>query len=97
MLTPASQAGGWPLSIIPLKSEPEQSLPPKRQHSSTEAQGNTSMDEDFPITSQEASSKPKKGRTADWLTCMESDHADTFSQDSNSIKEARARYFTTHS
>ena len=34
-LAPASQAGGWPLSIIPLKSEPEQSLPPKRQHSST--------------------------------------------------------------
>ena len=97
MLTPASQAGGQPLSIIPLKSEPKQSLPPKRQHSSTEAQGNTSMDEDFPITSQEESSKPKKGRTADWLTCMESDHVDAFSRDSNSIKEARARYFTTHS
>ena len=97
MLTPASQAGGQPLSIIPLKSEPKQSLPPKRQHSSTEAQGNTSMDEDFPITLQEESSKPKKGRTADWLTCMESDCADAFSQDSNSIKEARAHYFTTHS
>ena len=55
------------------------------------------MDEDFPITLQEESSKPKKGRTADWLTCMESDRADAFSQDSNPIKEARARYFTTHS
>ena len=62
-----------------------------------EAQGDTSMDEDFPITSQEESSKPKKGRTADWLTCMESDCADAFSRDSNSIKEARAHYFTTHS
>ena len=30
LLTPASQTGGWPLSIIPLKSGPEQSLPPKR-------------------------------------------------------------------
>ena len=96
-LAPASQTGGQPLSIIPLKSEPKQSLPPKRQHSSMEAQGNTSIDEDFPITSQEESSKPKKGRTADWLTCMESDHADAFSRDSNSIKEARARYFITHS
>ena len=56
-----------------------------------------SMDEDFPITSQEESSYLKKGRTADWLTCMKSDCADAFSWDSNSIKEARARYFSTHS
>ena len=97
LLAPASQAGGQPLSVIPLKLEPEQSLPPKRQHSSTEAQGDMSIDDDFPITSEEESSKPKKGRTADWLICMESDHADTFSQDSNSIKEARAHYFITHS
>ena len=97
MLVPASQAGGQLLSIIPLKLEPKQSLPPKRQHSSTEAQVDMSMDEDFPITSQEESSNPKKGRTADWLTSMESDHVDTFSWDSNSVKEARARYFTTHS
>ena len=62
-----------------------------------EAQGDMSIDKDFPITSQEESSKPKKGRTADWLTCMESDHVDAFSQDSYSIKEARARYFITHS
>ena len=70
-LAPASQAGGQPLSIIPLKLEPKQSLPPKRQHSSMEAQVDTSMDEDFPITSQEESSNPKKGRTADWLTGIE--------------------------
>ena len=56
-----------------------------------------SMDEDFPITSQEESSKPNKGRTADWLTCMESNCVDAFSRDSNSIKEARACYFITHS
>ena len=97
MLAPASQAEGQPLSTIPLKSEPKQSLPLKRQHSSMEAQGDTSMDEDFPITSQEESSNPKKGKAANWLTCMKSDHADAFSQDSNSIKEARAHYFTTHS
>ena len=62
-----------------------------------EAQVDTSMDEDFPITSQEELSNPKKGKTADWLTCMKSDRADTFSRDSNSVKEARAHYFTTHS
>ena len=82
MLSPASQAGGRPLSIIPLKSEPKQSLPPKRQHSSTEAQVDMSMDEDFPITLQEESSNPKKGKTADQLTCMKSDRADAFSMDS---------------
>ena len=97
MLAPASQAEGQPLSTIPLKLEPKQSLPLKRQHSSTEAQGYTSKDEDFPISSQEESSNPKKGKTANWLTCMKSDHADAFSWDSNSVKEARARYFTTHS
>ena len=55
------------------------------------------MDEDFLITLQEESSNPKKGKTANWLTCMKSNHADAFSQDSNSIKEARACYCTTHS
>ena len=35
------------------------------------------MDEDFPITSQEESSNPKKGKTADWLTCMKSDRVQT--------------------
>ena len=39
MLAPASQAGGRPLSIIPLKVEPEQSLPQERLHLSMEAQG----------------------------------------------------------
>ena len=55
------------------------------------------MDEDIPIISQEELLNPKKGKTANWLTCMESDRADAFSRDSNSVKEARAHYFTTHS
>ena len=58
MHTSAPQAEGWPLSTISLKPEPKQSPPPKRQHSSMEAQGDTSMDEDFPVTSQEESSEP---------------------------------------
>ena len=96
-LTPASQAGGQPLSIIPLKSEPGWSPPPKRQHSSMEAQVDTSMDEDLPTTLEGESSNPKKGKTADWLTSMKSEHVDAFSRDSNSIKEARACYFAMHS
>ena len=97
MLTPASQAAGRPLSIIPLKSEPKQSLPLKRQHSSTEVQVDTSMDEDFPTTLQEELSNPKKGKTTDWLTGMKSECVDAFNRDSDSVKEARARYFATHS
>ena len=55
------------------------------------------MDEDFPTILQEESSNPKKGKTTDWLTGMKSERADAFSWDSDSIKEARARYFATHS
>ena len=52
-----------------------------------------SIDEDFPITS----SNSKKGKTANWLTSMKSSCTDAFSQDSDPMKEARARYFATHS
>ena len=96
-LTPAPQVEGQPLSTISLKPEPKRSPPPKRQHSPTDTQEDTSMDEDFPTNSQEESSNSKKGRTANWLTSMRSECADTFSNDSDLVKEARARYFTTHS
>ena len=55
------------------------------------------MDEDFPTILQEESSNPKKGKTTDWLTSMKSKCVDAFSWDSDSVKEARAHYFTTHS
>ena len=97
MLIPAPQAEGWPLSTISLKPEPKWSPPPKRQHPSMDAQGDMSMDEDFPITSQEESSNSKKGKTANWLTSMKSSLVDAFSWDSDPMKEARARYFATHS
>ena len=96
-LTPTPQVEGQPLSTISLKPEPERSPPPKRQHSSMDAQEDMSMDEDFPTNSQEESSNSKKGRTANWLTSMRSKRADAFSQDSDLVKEARAHYFTTHS
>ena len=52
-LTPMPKVGGWPLSTFSPKPEPRWSPPPKRQHSSTEGQGDMSMDEDFPVLSQE--------------------------------------------
>ena len=55
------------------------------------------MDKDFPTTTQEESSNSKKGKTANWLTSMKSDHADAFNWDSDPMKEARTHYFTTHS
>ena len=58
-----------------------------------DAQEDTSIDEDFSTTS----SNSKKGKTANWLTSMKSSCTDAFSQDSDPMKEARARYFTTHS
>ena len=58
-----------------------------------DAQGDTSIDEDFPATS----SNSKKGKTANWLTSMKSSCTDAFSQDSDPVKEARACYFATHS
>ena len=97
MLTPAPQVEGQPLSTISLKPEPKWSPPPKRQHSSMDAQGDMSMDEDFPITSWEESLNSKKGKTANWLTSMRSNCTDAFSWDSDPVKEARAHYFTTHS
>ena len=95
-LTPTPQVEGQPLSTISLKLEPKRSPSPKRRHSSSDAQEDTSMDEDFPTNSQEDSSNSKKGRTANWLTSMRSERADAFSWDSDLMKEARACYFTTH-
>ena len=51
------------------------------------------MDEDFPTTLLNS----KKGKTANWLTSMKSSCTDTFSPDSDPVKEARAHYFATHS
>ena len=96
-LTPTPKVGGQPLSTISLKPEPEWSPPPKRWHSSMEGQGDTSMDKDFPVPSQEESLDPKEGKTANWLTSMKSSCVDAFSWDSDPVKEARAHYFATHS
>ena len=62
MLTPKPQTEGQLLSTIYFKLEPEWSPPPKRQHSSMDAQGDTSMDEDFPATLLEELSSSKKGK-----------------------------------
>ena len=90
------QTDGQPPAITSPKQEPKQSPPPKRWHSSTEAQGDTSADEDSPMASQEGLSSSKIWKTADWFSSLSPSHADAFCWDSSLIKEARACYFTTH-
>ena len=55
-----------------------------------------SLDEDFLVASQEGPSSSKRERNADWSSSLKPSHVDTFSQDSELVKEARACYFTTH-
>ena len=55
-----------------------------------------SVDEDFPVASQEEPSSSKIGKMVDWFSSLHPSHADVFSQDSSLMKEARAHYFTTH-
>ena len=90
------QAVGQLLATISPKPEPKQLPWPKRWHSSTDVQGDTSMDEDFPAASQEGLLSSKRERNADWSSSLKPSHVDTFSQDSKLMKEARACYFATH-
>ena len=92
----APQADGQTPATTPSKPEPKWSPPPKRWHSLTDAQGDTSVDEDFPMASQEGPSSSKIGKTVDWFSSLSLHHVDTFSRDSNLMKEARACYFSTH-
>ena len=89
-------ADGQPPAITSPKPEPKWSPPPKRQHSSTDAQGDTSGDEDFPMASQEGPSSSKIGKMVDWFSSLSPSHADAFCWDSSLVKEVRAHYFTTH-
>ena len=90
------QTDGQPPAITSPKQEPKQSPPPKRWHSSTDTQGDTSADEDFPMASQEGPSSSKIGKMDDWFSSLSLSHVDAFCLDSSLMKEARACYFTTH-
>ena len=90
------QTDGQPPAITSPKPEPKWSPLPKRQHSSTDAQGDMSVDEDFPMASQEGLSSSKIGKMVDWFSSLSPSHADAFGWDSSLVKEARACYFTTH-
>ena len=90
------QTDGQPPAITSPKQEPKRSPPPIRQHSSTEAQGDTSADGDSPMASQEGPSSSKIGKMADWFSSLSPSCADAFCWDSSLIKEARAHCFTPH-
>ena len=92
----APQTEGQPPATTFPRPEPEWSPWPKRQHSLTDAQGDTSIDEDFPMASQEGPSSSKIGKMVDWSSSLKPSHVDTFSRDSSLVKEARSHYFTTY-
>ena len=94
--TRAPQAEGQPTATTPPRPEPKQSSQLKRQHSSADAQGDTSIDENSPMAPQEELSNSKKGKTADWSSSLKPSCADAFSQDSSLMKEAISCYFATH-
>ena len=92
----APQAEGQPPAITSPRPEPKWSPWQKRQHSSTDAQGDTSIDRNSPMASQEEWLSSKRGKTTDWSSSLKPSHADAFSQDSSPMKEARSCYFATH-
>ena len=92
----APQAQGQPPATTSPKSEPTRSPQSKRHHSSTDAQGDMSIDENSPMTSQEGLLNSKRGKTTGWSSFLNPSHADTFSRDSGPAKEARECYFATH-
>ena len=92
----APQVQGQPPVTTSPKSEPTQSPQSKRHHSLTDAQGDTSIHENSPMTLQEGPSNSKRGKTTCWSSSLNPNHADTFSLDSGPVKEAREHYFTTH-
>ena len=92
----APQVQGQPPVTTSPKSEPTQSPQSKRCHSLTDAQGDMSVDENSPMTLQEGLLNSKRGKTTGWSSSLNPSHADTFSQDSGPVKEARECYFTAH-
>ena len=96
LFTKVPMAEGQPPVTISPKSEPKQSPWLKRRHPSTDAQGDTSIDEDLPAASLEGLSRSKRERNADWFSSLKPSQADAFCWDSELMKEARTCYFATH-
>ena len=90
------QAQGQPPATTSLKPEPKWSPQSKRRHSSTDVQGDLSIDEGFPVALQEGLSNSMRAKTTGWSSSLKPSQADAFSQDSSPIKETRECYFTTH-
>ena len=55
-----------------------------------------SIDETSPMALQEGLLSSKRRETADWFASLKPSHTDTFSCDSDFIKEAKSHYFATH-
>ena len=90
------QAEEQPSATASPRPEPKWSPQPKRWHPSPDPQGSTSTDETSSKASQEGLPSSKRRETPNWFTSLKPSHADTFSRDSNPVKEDRLHYFATH-
>ena len=90
------QAQGQPPATAPSRPEPKWSPQSKKWHSLPDAQADMSIDGSSPMALQEGPSSSKWGKTADWSSSLKPSCADTFSQDSSPVREAREHYFATH-
>ena len=90
------QAEEEPSATTSPRPEPKWSPWPKRQHPLPDPWGSMSMDETSSKASQEGPSSSKRRGTPDWFIYLKPSCTDTFSHDSDPIKEARSCYFTTH-
>ena len=84
------QAEEQPSATTSPRPEPKQSPWLKRWHPLPDPWGSTSMDETSSKASQEGPSSSKRRETLDWFVSLKPSHADTFSHDSDLIKEARS-------
>ena len=85
-----------PSATVSPRPEPKQSPWPKRQHPLLDPWGSTSMDETSSKASHEGPSSSKRRETPNWFTSLKPSCADTFSCDSDPMKEARLCYFANH-
>ena len=90
------QADEQPSATVSPRAESKQSPQPKKWHSLPDPQGDMPIDETSPTALWEELLSSKRRETADWFASLKASHADTFSHDSDPIKEARSCYFTTH-
>ena len=93
----APPVGEQPSVAASPRPAPKRSSQLKRWHPLPEPQGDISIDKTSPKTTQEGPSYSKRQETPIWFASIKPSRTETFSQDSNVMKEARLHFFSTHS